>query len=78
MLRLSLLSFAASAHAYSTGAAVRGVRSRAGLLRASDAAFDGVKPSTVFMFPGQGAQAVGMGVEVRERDEANACVCVKQ
>jgi [acyl-carrier-protein] S-malonyltransferase len=30
----------------------------------SDDDFDGIKPETVFMFPGQGAQSVGMGAEV--------------
>merc|ERR1719230_2574175 len=30
----------------------------------ADDEFDGVTPSTVFMFPGQGAQVVGMGAEV--------------
>jgi [acyl-carrier-protein] S-malonyltransferase len=30
----------------------------------SDDDFNGVKPETVFMFPGQGAQTVGMGAEV--------------
>ena len=30
----------------------------------SDQDFDSVEPKTVFMFPGQGAQTVGMGAEV--------------
>ena len=43
-------------------AAARGRRVRAPLM--ADDEFAGVKPGTVFMFPGQGAQVVGMGKEV--------------
>lgn len=43
-------------------AAARGLRVRAPLM--ADDEFAGVKPGTVFMFPGQGAQVVGMGKEV--------------
>jgi [acyl-carrier-protein] S-malonyltransferase len=38
----------------------------------SDDDFDGVKPETVFMFPGQGAQAIGMGVETAKEVPAAA------
>merc|ERR1719487_478993 len=38
----------------------------------SDQEFAGVAPKTVFMFPGQGAQAVGMGVEVAKEVPAAA------
>merc|ERR1719217_620149 len=42
-------------------AAARGLRARAPLMGDDD--FSDVKPGTVFMFPGQGAQVVGMGAE---------------
>merc|ERR1719217_1559422 len=42
-------------------AAARGLRARAPLM--GDYDFSDVKPGTVFMFPGQGAQVVGMGAE---------------
>jgi [acyl-carrier-protein] S-malonyltransferase len=38
----------------------------------SDNKFDGVAPKTVFMFPGQGAQALGMGVDVAKEVPAAA------
>jgi len=38
----------------------------------SDNDFDGVKPDIVFMFPGQGAQVVGMGAEVAKEVPAAA------
>merc|ERR1719182_383676 len=38
--------------------------------RMSDTEFDDVKPGTVFMFPGQGAQAVGMGAELAAENAA--------
>merc|ERR1719201_2117611 len=40
---------------------VRSVRTTA--LRASDSAFDGYSAKTTFLFPGQGAQSVGMAAE---------------
>jgi len=43
-------------------AATRGLRVRAPLMADDD--FAGVEPKTVFMFPGQGAQVVGMGAAV--------------
>merc|ERR1719393_1191758 len=39
---------------------------------ATDDDFDGVKPETVFMFPGQGAQAIGMGAETAKEVPAAA------
>jgi len=39
--------------------------------------FDSVKPGTVFMFPGQGAQAIGMGVEVAKEVPAAAQLYAK-
>merc|ERR1719327_2144722 len=39
---------------------------------ATDDDFAGVKPATVFMFPGQGAQVVGMGAEVAKEVPAAA------
>merc|ERR1719281_1060642 len=38
----------------------------------SDDDFDGVKPETVFMFPGQGAQVIGMGAETAKEVPAAA------
>ena len=37
-----------------------------------DDEFDGVKPETVFMFPGQGAQVIGMGADVAKEVPAAA------
>merc|ERR1719453_2592800 len=54
----------AYANAFNLGMPVsfsRGLRSSQLLMADND--FDGVKPSTVFMFPGQGAQTIGMGAE---------------
>jgi len=45
---------------------------RAGAVRLADDEFDGVAPKTVFMFPGQGAQVVGMGVEAAKEVPAAA------
>ena len=59
-----VLSLVASVQAYSlTSPTVRGLAKRAGSIALSDAEFEGTKPGTVFMFPGQGAQVVGMGKE---------------
>ena len=46
-----------------TSPTVRGLAKRAGSIALSDAEFEGTKPGTVFMFPGQGAQVAGMGKE---------------
>ena len=69
--KISLVAFIGSAGAYQIVAPVRGVASRtsvrmeaAAAEAVSDTDFDSVKPGTVFMFPGQGAQVVGMGKEV--------------
>ena len=61
-----MLSMLASATAaYQIGLPYSAFRSlRASLPRMADDEFAGVTPKTVFMFPGQGAQAVGMGREV--------------
>merc|ERR1719310_2075802 len=67
MARLLAL-LAGSTHAYTflgtapLRAPLRALRGTAPQM--SDADFDGYVPKTVFMFPGQGAQKVGMGVEV--------------
>jgi len=61
------LAFAHTAHAFHMGSAplmrgaCRGLRSGA-VVRMADDEFT-YTPKTVFMFPGQGAQAIGMGVE---------------
>ena len=61
------LAFAHTAHAFHLGSAplmrgaCRGLRSGA-VVRMADDEFT-YTPKTVFMFPGQGAQAIGMGVE---------------
>jgi len=62
--RISLLF--ATAHAFKAAwPTARTFQSRVkGAVRMSDSDFDGVVPKTVFMFPGQGAQAVNMGAEV--------------
>jgi len=61
-----MLSMLASATAaYQIGLPYSAFRSlRTSLPRMADDEFAGVTPKTVFMFPGQGAQAVGMGREV--------------
>ncbi len=54
----------ASANAFQMGglpAATRAIRSRGPAM--ADDEFAGAKPKNVFMFPGQGAQTVGMGAE---------------
>merc|ERR1719502_2669064 len=67
MARLLAL-LAGSTHAYTflgtapLRAPLRALRGTAPQM--SDADFDGIVPKTVFMFPGQGAQKVGMGAEV--------------
>merc|ERR1719478_1439662 len=67
-MRLSLSRtatlFLASTNAYSLSAfnVARGLRTST--VRMADDEFAGVTPKTVFMFPGQGAQAVGMGADV--------------
>merc|ERR1719454_714187 len=72
--RVSLLSFFGAAEAFNLAAPLRGVSTfgRAPVVSMSDADFDGVKPSTVFMFPGQGAQVIGMGAEVAKEVPAAA------
>merc|ERR1719247_146645 len=57
-----LLLVARSARAYSLAAPRAALATRAAPSM-SDAEFDSVKPATVVMFPGQGAQVVGMGAE---------------
>ena len=60
----TLYALVASAHAYNLGVpAARGLAQKRAHVRLADDEFAGVKPGTVFMFPGQGAQAVGMGKE---------------
>merc|ERR1719453_182470 len=63
----------AYANAFNLGMPVsfsRGLRSSQLLMADND--FDGVKPSTVFMFPGQGAQTIGMGAEAAKEVPAAA------
>ena len=68
-----VLSLVASVQAYSlTSPTVRGLAKRAGSIALSDAEFEGTKPGTVFMFPGQGAQVIGMGAEVAKEVPAAA------
>jgi len=62
-----LLLVASTSHAFRTGMsplrmAARGMKMSSPVM--SDDDFAGYVPKTVFMFPGQGAQTVGMGVEV--------------
>ena len=68
---IALTCLAASANAYSLGATARmrtvptgPVMSGATAEAVADDEFAGVKPGTVFMFPGQGAQVVGMGLSL--------------
>ena len=66
LMRFGLLL--SSTHALSVASglarrAPRGIRLRS-FASMSDGAFAGVAPKTVFMFPGQGAQTVGMGASV--------------
>ena len=59
-----MLLLVAKTSAYSLGSAFRAAplrTTRAAAFSMSDAEFDSVKPATVVMFPGQGAQVVGMG-----------------
>ena len=69
----------ASCSAFQVGpaaqAAFRGLRARAPAM--ADDEFDGVAPKTVFLFPGQGAQAVGMGAEVAAEVPAAATLYEK-
>eukprot|EP00325_Prymnesiales_sp_UTEX-LB-985_P020608 CAMPEP_0174734980 /NCGR_PEP_ID=MMETSP1094-20130205/64189_1 /TAXON_ID=156173 /ORGANISM="Chrysochromulina brevifilum, Strain UTEX LB 985" /LENGTH=353 /DNA_ID=CAMNT_0015937881 /DNA_START=63 /DNA_END=1124 /DNA_ORIENTATION=- len=63
MSRFTLFAFS-SAHAYQGMPllqSMRALRTRSPLM--SDDDFADIKPKTVFMFPGQGAQTVGMGTE---------------
>ena len=53
----------AGASGYSLGGALRATTRVRALTMAADDEFAGVTPKTVMMFPGQGAQAVGMGKE---------------
>merc|ERR1719313_27140 len=53
----------AGASGYSLGGALRATTRVRALTMAADDEFAGVAPKTVMMFPGQGAQAVGMGKE---------------
>ena len=60
-----LLLLASSSHAFQTGFAslrTRALRVTSPVM--SDDDFAGYVHKTVFMFPGQGAQTVGMGAEV--------------
>ena len=59
---VTLFAATASAYQLAPAAQLRSMRARSAHM--SDSEFDGVEPKTVFMFPGQGAQAVGMGAEV--------------
>ena len=62
----AMLLLVAKTSAYSLGSAFRAAplrTTRAAAFSMSDTEFDSVKPATVFMFPGQGAQVVGMGAE---------------
>ena len=62
----AMLLLVAKTSAYSLGSAFRAAplrTTRAAAFSMSDAEFDSVKPATVVMFPGQGAQVVGMGAE---------------
>merc|ERR1719460_2651509 len=58
---LSLI--ASSSVAYSVGFTHVGRALRSSACRMADDDFAGVTPKTVFMFPGQGAQAIGMGAD---------------
>ena len=60
----AMLLLVAKTSAYSLGSAFRAAplrTTRAAAFSMSDTEFDSVKPATVVMFPGQGAQVVGMG-----------------
>ena len=66
---------ATASHAYqlpslATTTMARALRTT--LPRMGDDDFADVKPSTVFMFPGQGAQVVGMGAEAAKEVPAAA------
>ena len=54
----------ASAQAFNMGVGLRSRGLRATLSMSADDDFAGYVPKTVFMFPGQGAQTVGMGAAV--------------
>lgn len=70
--RFTLLGLV-GAHAYNLGSplASRGLRAQVPMMAADDE-FADVSPKSVFMFPGQGAQTVGMGVEVAKEVPAAA------
>ena len=61
--RVVTFAVAATASAYQLASPLRtrGLRACSPLM--SDSDFDGVAPKSIFMFPGQGAQAIGMGAE---------------
>jgi [acyl-carrier-protein] S-malonyltransferase len=65
MLVFTMLALAAvrTSGVMRSGVGVRGVASRVSSIRASDSEFDGYTAKCPFLFPGQGAQAIGMGVE---------------
>ena len=82
MMRLMLFSlFASSSHALRAGAvraprgAVRALRAGAAVM--ADDEFAGYTPKTVFMFPGQGAQTVGMGAAAAAEVPAAAALYAK-
>merc|ERR1719163_714929 len=60
-LACSLLFASANAYNLQMPMAVRGLRTTRPVMGDDD--FAGVAPKTIFMFPGQGAQTVGMGAE---------------
>jgi len=64
--------FAATASAYQLAPALRTRALRACSPLMADGDFDGVEPKTVFMFPGQGAQVIGMGAEAAKEVPAAA------
>jgi len=73
MLRRALVpTLVASSAAYSLAGRGLHATRRAGAPAMSDTDFDGIKPGTVFLFPGQGAQVVGMGVETAKEVPAAA------
>merc|ERR1719163_1167616 len=69
-LACSLLFASANAYNLQMPMAVRGLRTTRPVMGDDD--FAGVTPKTVFMFPGQGAQVVGMGIEAAKEVPAAA------
>ena len=70
-----MLLLVAKTSAYSLGSAFRAAplrTTRAAAFSMSDTEFDSVKPATVVMFPGQGAQVVGMGAAAAAEPPAAA------